>query len=62
MQLNKIERTNNYFGLMSALKKISKKHRFTSYTVQKSIEDTFLGFKSVMSIPIPHLSPTKSFK
>lgn len=47
---------------MSALKKISKKHRFTSYTVQKSIEDTFLGFKSVMSIPIPHLSPTKSFK
>lgn len=45
---------------MGTLKKLNKKHRFNSYSAQKSIEDVFLGFKSLMSIPNRTPSPVKS--
>jgi hypothetical protein len=46
---------------MGSLKKICKKHRFSSYTVQRTIEDAFLGFHSIISIPNDgNTSPTKS--
>jgi hypothetical protein len=36
---------------MGSLKKLIKKYRFCSYSIQKVIEDAFLGFHSIISIP-----------
>lgn len=40
-----------YLSLISHLKKLIKKHRFASYSIQKTMEKTFIGFNATMTIP-----------